>query len=329
MRPAARRAARNAPRSATGSLTRVLRALALAAAVVVCGCAAPQVSSLVERAPPSLAARAEITDTPFFAQEQYQCGPASLAAAFNHAGIRTTPDALKPAVYLPGREGSLQAEMLAATRRAGLVAHRVEASLEALLREVAAGTPAIVLQNLSFGFAPLWHYAVVVGYDLPAEQIVLRSGVTERLAMSMSAFERTWARSGHWAMLALPPARLPASASAQAYVASVIALERIDPAAARVAYAAALGRWPEDLPARIGLGNTAYAMRDLPAAEAAYRQATRDHPGSADAWNNLAQTLLELGRGADARDAAQTAVAIGGPRLERYRETLRAIEAPR
>jgi Flp pilus assembly protein TadD len=51
---------------------------------------------------------------------------------------------------------------------------------------------------------------------------------------------------------------------------------------------------------------------------------TARHPASADAWNNLAQTLLELGRRDDAREAARRAVALGGPRVRTYRETLQA-----
>jgi len=95
--------------------------------------------------------------------------------------------------------------------------------------------------------------------------------------------------------------------------------------AARRAYATALERSPHNLLARIGLGNTAYAMRDLTAAQAAYRQATRDHPQAADAWNNLAQTSLELGRKSEAMLAAQRAVELGGPRLSHYRATAKVI----
>jgi hypothetical protein len=40
----------------------------------------------------------------------------------------------------------------------------------------------------------------------------------------------------------------------------------------------------------------------------------------------LALALLASGRLDEARAAAQRAVAIGGPRLERYRQTLAAIE---
>ena len=246
-----------------------------------------------------------------------------------HAGREATPETLLPQVYLPSRRGSLQAEMLATARRHRLVAYPLAPRLEDLMREIAAGTPVLVLQNLALDWAPQWHYAVAVGYDLEARQIVLRSGVTRRLAMSLDTFERTWARSGHWAMLAVAPEQLPATAAEATHVAALAALERVAPFEARRGYETALGRWPESAAARIGLGNASYALRDLTAAQTAYRQATIAHPDSGDAWNNLAQTLLELGSRNDALAAARRAVALGGPRLPSYRATLQEIERAR
>ena len=219
--------------------------------------------------------------------------------------------------------------MLAAARRHRLVAYPLAPRLEDLLHEIAAGNPVVVLQNLALDWAPQWHYAVAIGYDLEARRMVLRSGVTPRLVMSLDTFERTWARSGHWGMLALPPDQLPAVAAEPIYVAAVAALERVTPAAARHGYETALARWPGNAAARLGLGNASYALRDLAAAEAAYRQATLAHPDSADAWNNLAQTLHELGSRDEALAAARRAVALGGPRLPGYRETLDGIERGR
>ena len=295
------------------------------AAALLAGCAAPQVTGLIGQRPAGLPEAAEIAATPFFPQEDYQCGPASLAAALVHAGRDATPESLLPQVYLPGRKGSLQAEVLAATRGHRLVAYPLAPRLEDLLREIAAGTPVVVLQNLALDWWPQWHYAVAIGYDLDARQIVLRSGVTRRLAMTLDTFEHTWARGGHWAMLALPADRLPATATESAYVSAVASLERIAPAAGRQGYETALARWPGSVAARIGLGNSSYAMHDLTGAAAAYLRATRDHPEAADAWNNLAQVLHELGSRAEALAAARRAVSLGGPRLPAYRETLEGI----
>jgi hypothetical protein len=171
---------------------RVMPRLLFALVMLLLGGCATQTQQLMRQsAGANLPRRIELTTTPFFAQERYQCGPASLATALRASGIGITPDELVSQVYVPQREGSLQPEMLAAARRNGALAVTIPRRLDALLAEVAAGQPVIVLQNLSLPIAPLWHYAVVIGYDLDAGDIILRSGTTERLSMAMSTFEHT------------------------------------------------------------------------------------------------------------------------------------------
>jgi tetratricopeptide (TPR) repeat protein len=296
---------------------------------LLAGCVATRGPALTEGSQAGLPAAAEIGATPFFAQEEYQCGPAALATVLTQAGRATTPEALLPQVYLPARKGALQAEMLATARRHGRVAYPLAGRLDDLLREIAAGNPVVVLQNLALDWAPRWHYAVAIGYDLDARSVVLRSGTTRRLVMALDTFAHTWARSDHWGMLALPPERLPATASEASYLTAVAALEHVAPAEARRAYETALVRWPASAAARLGEGNAAYAMHDLQGAAAAYARATQDHPGAGDAWNNLAQALHELGRREEALAAAQRAVALGGPRASAYRDTLEEIRRHR
>lgn len=264
---------------------------------------------------------------PFFPQEDYQCGPASLAMALNAAGVRVTPDALVDQVYLPARKGSLQVEMLAAARRHGLIAYELAPRLEDLLREVAGGTPVIVLEDLAFKWHPVWHYAVVIGYDLDNGKLVLHSGTSQQVAMPVPLFEFTWKDSDYWAMVAVRPGKLPVTATEQRFGTAVVALEKSGQTrAARTAYAAMLERWPKSLIGRVGLGNTSYALGDLDRAEAAFRQASLEHPESVIALNNLAQTLADRGKLAEALEAAQQAVKLGGPLEAATRATLEDIQ---
>lgn len=290
------------------------------------GCATPQTRQLLEAIPRNLPTRVELARTPFFPQEAHQCGPAALATALRAGGAKVEPEQLVPQVYLPDREGSLQVEMLAAARRHGMLAYPLAPRMTDLFVEVAGGNPVIVLQNLAFNWYPLWHYAVVVGYDLGREQIILRSGLERRQILPLTTFEHTWARSGYWAMLVVPPARLPRTATEASYVAAAAALEQAGQLkAAHIAYRTALKHWPRDLAARIGLGNTYYAMGRLRLAEKAFRRATEDHPESATAFNNLAQTLADRRRYRSALRAARRAVRLGGPDRDAYLETLDEI----
>jgi len=77
----------------------------------------------------------------------------------------------------------------------------------------------------------------------------------------------------------------------------------------------------------MGLGNSRYALGDMARAEAAFRRATAAHPGAGAAWNNLADTLLRLGRKADALEAAATAVKLGGPLAATFQKTLDEIRS--
>ena len=302
-------------------------ACAALAVLLLAGCATQQVAQLQAQPPAQLAQKVEALNVPFIAQEDYECGPAALAMVMQAAGLLISAETLVPQVYLPARKGSLQVEMLAATRRQGLVPYPLEPSLQDLLQEVAAGHPVLVFQNLSLPVYPVWHYAVVIGYDRTRNMVLLHSGKTAHMEMSLYAFERTWARGRHWAMLALQPATLPATLDARNTAQAIASLEPLNPAAARDAYAAALQRWSDSANLLLGLGNTLYAQQDLRGAAAQYRRAVDSTPAFADGWNNLAQVLLEQGNKADALQAVQQAIALGGPRLAQYQSLRDEISA--
>jgi tetratricopeptide (TPR) repeat protein len=309
---------------------RVARRLTAAGILLLglAGCATPQLQALLDGhgSTAALPQRIELEAVPFYAQDDYQCGPAALAMVLEAGGKAIPPEALRPQVYLPDRQGSLQVEMLAAARRNGFVAVELSPRLSDLLAEIAAGNPAVVLQNLALDWVPVWHYAVVVGYDLKDQQIVLRSGTERRLEMPLSTFERTWQRGGYWAMLALPPGRFPASVRAADYLSAVTRLEKAGPPEpAHAAYQAALARWPDHFTALMGAGNTAYRAGDFEGAEQAFRRATVVYPQSAAAHNNLAQTLADLDRYDEALAEARLAVGLGGPLEDTSTRTLDAI----
>jgi hypothetical protein len=296
-------------------------------ALLLSGCASlwPQTAQLREALPEGLPQRVELKQVPFFPQEEYQCGPAALATALAAFGVKVTPEDLVPQVYLPERKGSLQVEMLAAARRHGLISYQIAPSFEALLRELAAGNPVIVLQNL--GFKEGWHYAVAVGYDYYTGELILRSGVTEREVLPFTMHEFVWMRSGYWAMLAVPPERIPASADEARWLAAIAAFERTgDAKNARTAYSNFLGRWPANVNAAVGLANAHYALGALGEAERVLRDAARRDPGSVIVLNNLAQTLSDQGRNEEALPLIERAAAAGGPfqaAVQQTRETIR------
>ena len=297
----------------TGSARRLAGVFVLALAA---GCAGlfPQTRELAHSGmPPGLPEKIELTEVPFFPQQEYQCGPAALATVLNAGGAKTTPEELVSQVYIPERKGSLQIEMLAAARRHGMVSYTLAPRFESVLREIAAGNPVVVLQNLGL-FSAGWHYAVAIGYDYKLGTLVLRSGTQERDVMPFAANEAVWMRSGYWAMVALPPDRIPATADDKSWLNAIASFERAgDASRARTAYQTFLERWPDNVNAQIGLANAHYALGELPLAEAVLRDAARRDPGSVVVLNNLAQTLSDQGRNDEALPVIERALAAGGP----------------
>jgi tetratricopeptide (TPR) repeat protein len=246
--------------------------------------------------------------------------------AMSYAGQRVQPQALVDEVWLPSRHGSLQVEMLAAPRRHGLVSYRLEPRYADLLREVAAGHPVIVLQEVGL-LLPTWHYAVVNGFDYETGTIFLRSGLNMRQQMPFSYFERTWLAGKYWAMVVTRPDEIPATASEERWLEALLGLARGgQPEATVQGYRAALARWPESLPAAVGLANHLHARGSLDEAAGVLRTALQQHPQSVIVLNNLAQTLSDQGRNSEALALIQRASDPRSPFAGEVRSTRQLIE---
>lgn len=269
--------------------------LMLVLLVVVAGCATrgPVLEPLLAT---GQAPVTELEQTPFFPQRDYQCGPAALAMVLSAAGVDTDPGKLTGQVYIPARRGSLQPELVAATRRHDRIPYVIAPTIDDLIQEVSAGRPVLILQNLGVDILPVWHYAVVVGFDMPADTVILRSGMEHRQVMPAHRFRASWERADAWGFVALRPEELPATAAPERYLQAVSALEAIGRfQVARAGYAAAVERWPENATAWLGLGTVNYRLEDKQAAEHAYRRSLTLAPANAVARNNLAQVLLDRG----------------------------------
>ncbi|WP_240935963.1 PA2778 family cysteine peptidase [Billgrantia bachuensis] len=289
--------------------------------MILTGCAStPRLAESTERALPR---QALVDGVPFHSQREYQCGPASLAMILNHSDVDVAMESLIPQVFIPGREGSVQPEMLATVRRHGRIPFVLENSFDALLTEIAAGQPVVVMQNLSLPTWPMWHYAVAIGYDLDTEEMTLHSGEEAERIESFRRFDATWARSDRWAFVAMPPGEMPQSVGQRRALEAIATFEQVQGAqAALPAWEALVARFPNSGMGYFALGNARHTIGDTLGAIEALRNAVRQREDLGAAWLNLGLLLQAQGEDGEARRALSRAADLPGPWQKRAQDAL-------
>ncbi len=226
-------------------------------------------------------------------------------------GASVSPAALSEHLFIPSVEGSLQVEMLAASRRQGYIPVRLSPEIQSLFDTVALGKPVLLLQNLATPGAPQWHYSVLVGYDLSSNKLILRSGTQQRKAMSLRSFLRTWDWGQRWAIVLLQPGEIIETLSQQDYFEALADIEQTDNLElAILAYSGALTHWPDSEFLWTGVGSTALQRGGLVESENAFRQLLKYHPDSVSGRNNLANILLAQGCSSQALEQVQRAESL-------------------
>lgn len=265
----------------------------------------------------------ELEGVPFFPQRAHHCGPAALATVLGANGVGVHPDALAAAVYLPGRQGALQVEMLAAARRHGFMAVPVDTAPASLLGQLRHGRPVLVLQNQGLEVMPVWHYAVVVGYLPEPDRFVLRSGRERREQLGRGRLAATLERAGDWAVVLVRPGAPPDGLDPDAFLGAAADLENTGAFESALAgFRAAVDVWPELASARLGVANNLYYLNRLDQAETAYRALLAGHPDHVVAVHNLSTLLLERGRPCEAAAVVAAAPALTGPLMETARRAV-------
>lgn len=276
------------------------------------GCALyPQSKQLIYNAPADLPPHYVLEGVPFFAQDEYQCGPAALAMLLSFKRMQVLPDDLVSKVYVPEQRGTFQIELRAATRSYGLVPYVLPNTMEALFREVAAGNPVLVLQNLGLEILPQWHYAVVIGYDLAEGDVILHSGEDESTRMALATFERSWVSSARaWGMLALLPSELPNQITPPQLAQNAEDMNAVGRSeVAMTLYEVGLERWPGNDLLTLGIGNLEYQNGHYASASEHFLKMLKYSPDDVRAWNNLAYSLGQQGC-MQALDAARCATKL-------------------
>ena len=140
-----------------------------------------------------------IQDVPFYPQDEYQCGPASLAAVMNYWRISVSQQEIKEEIFSQTARGSLNIDLMLYAQRKGLIARQYSGSLDDLITNINKGIPLIVLVDYGFSFVQRNHFMVVVGYS--TKGIIAHSGKTRELFISEDDFLRRWEKTDYWTLL--------------------------------------------------------------------------------------------------------------------------------
>lgn len=287
------------------------------------GCIAPQTERFLTT---STNTEHLIENVPFYPQQEFFCGPTTIAEVLNFYGESIKPTDIAPSLFIPGRNGSLQVEMASSIRQLGYIAYQDQLNLTELISIVEKDVPVIILQNNGLSWYPRWHYAVVIGYEKASQSLIMHTGLTANRKVDMSLFERTWKRAKQWAIVPMPVSRAPTGLNEISYLQAAQDLIAVNKGAdGIVALTTAYNHWKESYLPALLLANH-YIESEPNRAREWYKKAFKLAPNNAPLLNNYAYTLGKLGCKNTAKQLIQQAI-DAEPNNENYKNTLNTIRS--
>ncbi len=143
-----------------------------------------------------------IENVPFYAQEAYQCGPASLAGVLNFWGLKDSPADIAAEIFSKKARGTLDMDMVFYAERKGLRSSQYSGSMEDLGKNIDSGYPLIVLVDEGFWVYQKNHFMVVLGYG--ERGLIANSGKEQYKLIPEDLFLRTWEKAKFWTLRITP-----------------------------------------------------------------------------------------------------------------------------
>lgn len=143
-----------------------------------------------------------IKNVPFYPQERYHCGPASLAGILNFWGVPVSPEEIAAEIYSRSAGGAFTLDMILYPEKRGLKGTRYESSFEDVKKKIDAGYPLIVMVDEGFWIYQKNHFMVVLGYR--ENGVVVNSGKYQNKFIPLSDFLKSWKRTRYWTLLITP-----------------------------------------------------------------------------------------------------------------------------
>ena len=143
-----------------------------------------------------------IENVPFYPQEAFQCGPASLAGVLNFWGLPVTPEEIATEIFSPSARGTLNLDMMLYPEKKRMKTIYYKGSMDDIRNKIDLGYPMIVLVDLGFLVYQQNHFMVVVGYD--ENGIIAHSGKDRLKPIPLKNFVKTWEKTNFWTLWIKP-----------------------------------------------------------------------------------------------------------------------------
>ena len=140
-----------------------------------------------------------IAPMPFFPQDDYQCGPAALAAVLTYRGTATTPDMIAAEIFSGSARGTLDMDIVFYAEQKGLKVKRYTGSPGDVKRNIDRGNPLLVLTDDGFWVYEKGHYMVIIGYN--DRGFIVNSGKDQELFISEAEFLPIWKKANYLTLL--------------------------------------------------------------------------------------------------------------------------------
>jgi predicted double-glycine peptidase len=143
-----------------------------------------------------------IDKVPYFVQETYQCGPASLVGVLNFWGVSITPAEIATEIFSKTARGTLGIDLALYAQKKGLQSDFYRGDMEDLRRQIDSGRPVIVLVDYGFWVYEKGHFMVVIGYN--DNGFIVNTDASQMKFIANDDFTRPWRKAGFWTLVIRP-----------------------------------------------------------------------------------------------------------------------------